>query len=87
MIKIGTLLAREFNVSDEQIRGIVKNKFWKDKNYKPLLWNGNAKLNWDIVNQIRERYKNGEKQSDLARELGMNHQNISRIVNNKRWKI
>lgn len=88
-----TSLAKEFNVSDSQIRFIVNNVYWKDNNYKPLHINGNAgensyrtNLTWDKVNQIRERYKKGERQAKLAKEFGVKSNTISNIVNNKSWK-
>lgn len=81
-----TFLAKEFNVSTEQIRVIVSNESWKDDNYKPVRIHGKAKLNWDEVHQIREKHKKGEKQVDLAKEFGVNPRTINVIVLNKVWK-
>jgi group I intron endonuclease len=49
--------------------------------------NGQSKLTWDIVNEIREKYSSGEyRQKDLAAEYGIRQSNISDIVNYKLWK-
>lgn len=87
-------LANEYNVASETIRMIVRNEKWKDGNYNSICLHGNAgennyrtKLTWEKVNQIRERYKKGEKQSNLAKEFDIGYRNINNIINNKRWKI
>ena len=46
---------------------------------------GRAKLTKKEVLEIRKRCTNGEKQAMLAVDYGVANQQISRIVNNKRW--
>lgn len=44
-----------------------------------------ATLTPDRVKLIRERYSNGERQSDIAEEFGLCQPTVSRIVNGQRW--
>lgn len=46
---------------------------------------GSAKLTSRQVDEIRQRFAQGERQSALAREYGVSQSNISQIVNRKRW--
>ena len=45
----------------------------------------NAKLTEKDVLEIRKRYSNGEKQTMIAINYGVNHSHISGIVNKKKW--
>ena len=46
-----------------------------------------AKLNWDIVYEIRKRHKSGEvTQKQLSREYEIDASIVSEIIANKRWK-
>lgn len=45
-----------------------------------------AKLTSEAVQEIRDRYTNGESQGHLAAAFGVRQQQISRIVNRLRWK-
>lgn len=48
--------------------------------------NPHAKLNWDIVRQMRKDYKEGKiKQKDLVKKYCVTSTCISNILNNKRW--
>lgn len=44
------------------------------------------KLNWDIVNRIRELSKNGVKNKELSLMFSVSIAQICNIVNNKSWK-
>ncbi len=46
---------------------------------------GRAKVNSDIVREIRRRYAAGELSPGLAREFGVNKGSIMRIVHRHRW--
>lgn len=46
----------------------------------------NAKLNDNTVKRLKERMKNGESCSMIARELEMNQSSINAIKNSKTWK-
>ena len=48
--------------------------------------NGNARLNWNIVREIRDRAANGDKLKDIAKHYGLSPGHVSQIVNNKMWK-
>jgi hypothetical protein len=46
----------------------------------------NAKLNDDLVREIRQRFKNGEKQVDIANSTMASKYQVNYIVLNKIWK-
>jgi predicted DNA-binding protein (UPF0251 family) len=46
----------------------------------------NSKLSEYEVRKIRERVMAGEKQKDLASELGVSRATISEVVNRKLWR-
>ena len=46
-----------------------------------------AKLNWDIVNKIREKYNNGISKEELSLEFSISKINIYYIVTYRTWKI
>jgi len=47
--------------------------------------NGQSKLTEKIILEIRKRYKDGETQSEIAKDYEVNAPYISMIVNRKRW--
>lgn len=49
--------------------------------------NGNSILNDDIVNDIRYRYNNGEKQTEIANYYKVSKQVVYNVVHNKTWKF
>ena len=46
---------------------------------------GSAKLTEKMVRSIRERSRNGESQSEIARNLGIDHSTVGRIVRGQIW--
>lgn len=46
----------------------------------------NAKLDYKKVEEIKIRYKNGEKQKDLAKEYNVTRPTITRAINGSIWK-
>lgn len=44
-----------------------------------------AKFTWDQVRELRQRVAAGERQKDVAQELGISQPNASAIVNNRTW--
>lgn len=49
--------------------------------------NGQAKLTWEIVNKIREEYKNENiTQKKLAEKYNLTKYMVWSVVNNKRWR-
>jgi group I intron endonuclease len=49
--------------------------------------NSSAKLNWEIVNNIREDYNQGLKGKKLMEKYSISETNMYRIIKNKTWKI
>jgi Mor family transcriptional regulator len=80
------VLAKEFKLTRQQMFRIVNNIQWKDDNYRPVYKHGNAKINWNIVHDIRNRYKKNEKQVDLAKEYSIDISTVNKIVSNETWK-
>lgn len=60
----------------------VKGRAWDRKGEK--CWK--AKLNTDIVNQIREEYKGGTGPNELSKKYNVTRGHISNIVARKTWK-
>jgi len=48
---------------------------------------GNAKINHSIVLEMKDLYKSGLRQVDIADHFGITQQTVSKAVNNKSWKI
>ena len=48
--------------------------------------NHNSILNNSIVRDIRNRYKNGERQCDISKDLNLSRVHVNNIVLNKIWK-
>lgn len=73
-----------------KIRGMKRSKEFSEKLSKERKGSGNpnAKLNWDKVLLIRELLGSGElTQEEIAKQFGIATTIISRIKNNKIWKI
>jgi NUMOD4 motif-containing protein len=47
--------------------------------------NGRARLNWEMVGQIRARCATGESQASLAREFRVGKTTIGSVVRNETW--
>lgn len=47
----------------------------------------NAKLTAEIVADMRTKWADGWKQTEIARHYGVRQTDVSRIVNNKAWRI
>ncbi|GAF87127.1 unnamed protein product, partial [marine sediment metagenome] len=45
-----------------------------------------AKLNNENIKEIRQRYSNGEKQKDIARDFNISQKQVSKIIRKERWK-
>lgn len=45
-----------------------------------------AKINDEIVEEIKQLYIGGEYQRDIAKRVGINQSQVSRIVNDKAWQ-
>lgn len=49
--------------------------------------NPSAKLNWTKVSEIRALHIKGHKNIDISKTYNVSSEQISRIINNKSWKI
>ena len=50
--------------------------------------NGHSKFTWEIINAIREEYKQGEvTQKELAEKYEISASHVSNIVNNRVWRV
>lgn len=81
-------LVLQYGVSSAQICGILHNKYWIDPNYQPFnpkVISGN-KINFEIAQEIREKYNCGQNQTQLKLEYNLSLTTISNIVTNKSWK-
>ena len=47
--------------------------------------NGNSKLNWESVRDIRNKFKSGASRVELAKEYGISTTTISSINTYKTW--
>jgi hypothetical protein len=54
------------------------------RSYGERRWS--AKLTWESVAEIRQRFAGGERQCDLAGEYGVSYTAIYKIVRDKRWR-
>ena len=48
--------------------------------------NGCAKLDWQKVYEIREKYNNGKLRAEIAREYGVTYMTIQHIIRNNTWR-
>jgi hypothetical protein len=88
------VLASEFGVVRSVIGGICRNEIWVDDQYQnPRIGktgpsrkrDGHARLTQAIAEEIRERYRAGARQVDLAALFGVTQPCISQIVLGKTW--
>lgn len=88
------VLAAEFGTARSVIGGIVRNELWVDPQYRNLRQprtgsnrkrDSHAKLTMALAEEIRQRYKAGERQVDLAVCYGVTQVCISQVVRGKTW--
>jgi hypothetical protein len=87
-------LARQFGISYMTMKTIITNEAWHDDSYTPPARLPNAhmttkptvKLDLAAAQEIRRRWHNGERPTDLALVYGVDRRNISSIIHNKSWK-
>jgi hypothetical protein len=86
-----TLKATKGKCNCRNIPWTVDEAISKLESYKPRIPLGEDKHNTKFTNkQAREiiaRHLNGEKMTSIARDFGVNHSTISRLVNGKTWKF
>lgn len=80
-----------FNLTEEQhrLKYINRSKNYKEKGNHPNkgrtgLKGTNCKLTIELINQIKERHKNGEYAVRIARLLNLNRQTIDNVIHNKK---
>ncbi|MDP2672956.1 MAG: hypothetical protein Q8O84_04040, partial [Nanoarchaeota archaeon] len=89
-----TDLAKKYNLNTKHINKILLNQTWKDEEYKVEIFDFKkgensckAKLNWQIVNEIRRIYNEEDVSCEkLAKEYDIHSTTVFNIVNNQRWK-
>lgn len=59
---------------------IKRNRVLKNENHP------NVKLTWVDIYKIRDLYKSGKTQKELAKMYNVSPRNINKIVNNETWK-
>ena len=82
-------LAKAFGVTHSNISAIVLGKSWAHVQYAKYeqgedRWN--AKMNPDIIRDIRTRSTNGQSFKSIARHYEVSSTLVSNIVNRKTWK-
>jgi transcriptional regulator with XRE-family HTH domain len=92
-------LADAFGSSQANVRRIIQNEQWVVENPDWIVrenhwWPGRrgednnfTRLTQKQVDEIRERYKRGERQKELAKAFGVNHGTISLIIRNETWVV
>jgi len=50
-----------------------------------MVYNSNAKLNWEKVDEVRLRVKNGETRTSVALDFGVSVGTISAVCSNQVW--
>lgn len=86
-------LGKEYSVAEDVIENIINNKTYKDDNYTVPTYksgkegehNSHAKLTWEIVDDIRKRYRKGEMVNNLAEEYKVDRHSVSNIIHNRTW--
>ncbi len=80
---------KKYNLKKGHAERILKNKIWKDEDYKPLKIRKGKNFLFSIekANEIREKYQSGlYTYGDLADEYNTKISSIQSIINNKNWK-
>ena len=88
------VLAREFGVVAPVVSMIVRGKSWSripsTVDVPEYGYTGethfHAKLNWELVTEIRRRYAAGENQRALAAEFGVRQSTLWAVTSGKNWK-
>lgn len=90
-------LAAEFGVSPAAIRQVIRGKTWAamappGQDIRPREGpgqagekNGNARLTWVVVREIRQRHAAGERQTDIVQDLGLPQTTVSNVILGKTW--
>lgn len=66
------------NNMDDRVKANRSNRPIGEKNPR-------AKLNWNLVNQLRQKFKEGIPSKALAVEFGIDYTTCNKIVRNKLW--
>ena len=84
---------RKMSEAERSNKGVPKPEEWKNAISKARIENGSsagdknpgAKLNWEIVKEIRQRYVNGDDITALSKEFNVGYKTVWNIVKNKAW--
>lgn len=84
-------LSKKYNVSSRTIARIIYNVDWADENYTPpkpraIKSTGKPKLTQEIVDQIRQKYKEGISSIKLGKMFNITKANVLHIVHYRTWK-
>lgn len=86
-------MAEEFGVSIQTISNAVSGKYYgfdrvDSRGVNAERWSRRSRrtLTWEQVQEIRERYGTGERQTDLEKEFNLSSGTVSRIVNYQIYK-
>jgi len=73
----------ELGTQQENVKDISERRRWSDRSGSK---NSQAKLNESLIPEVIRRLRNFEKQKDIAKDLGVSQQIISRIKCGDAWK-
>lgn len=86
-------LGQRFGVSRQTINSIINGHDWKYLNIKSNHIDRShganhpvAKLNSEIVREIRHLYQQGQSQRSLSRKYSVSHRTIHQIITRETWK-
>lgn len=92
-----TALAAEYGVTPAAIGNVVRGKTWVDmappgQDTCPREGpgqagekNGNARLTWAVADQVRQLHRDGKRQAEIVRELGLPQTTVNNIIRGKTW--
>lgn len=88
------ILAREFDITREHVRAIVRGEIWKhlpsialaDPTPTPIERKAGVKLNAEMVRRMREMHARGGSAGELARRFGVSASTVWLVVTRKTWK-